>query len=84
MFEIFAVVLKLHDSSWFFLRPNVCGTRNNAFCCQGWKTLTGGNQCIVRKYPIIHQVSGTPSQFKKKLFTCQILNIYRPSNCYNI
>lgn len=31
-------------------RPNVCGSRNNAYCCPGWKTLTGGNQCIVREY----------------------------------
>lgn len=36
-------------------RPNVCGTRNNAYCCPGWKTLTGGNQCIVREY---HHLSG--------------------------
>lgn len=28
----------------------MCGSRNNAYCCPGWKTLTGGNQCIVRKY----------------------------------
>ncbi|MEQ2271715.1 hypothetical protein XENORESO_008230, partial [Xenotaenia resolanae] len=27
--------------------PNVCGSRNSAYCCPGWKTLTGGNQCIV-------------------------------------
>ncbi|RMB94377.1 hypothetical protein DUI87_29187 [Hirundo rustica rustica] len=28
--------------------PNVCGSRYNAYCCPGWKTLPGGNQCIVR------------------------------------
>lgn len=39
----------------FSSRPNVCGTRNNAYCCPGWKTLTGGNQCIVREY---HHPSG--------------------------
>lgn len=39
----------------FSSRPNVCGTRNNAYCCPGWKTLTGGNQCIVREY---HHLSG--------------------------
>ncbi|MGH0119001.1 UNVERIFIED_CONTAM: hypothetical protein FKN15_003550, partial [Acipenser sinensis] len=27
--------------------PNVCGSRFNAYCCPGWKTLSGGNQCIV-------------------------------------
>ncbi|KAK2522105.1 hypothetical protein Q9233_010663 [Columba guinea] len=31
-------------------RPNVCGSRYNAYCCPGWKTLPGGNQCIVRIY----------------------------------
>lgn len=30
-------------------RPNVCGSRFNSYCCPGWKTLAGGNQCIVRK-----------------------------------
>lgn len=38
----------------FFLasiRPNVCGSRFHSYCCPGWKTLPGGNQCIVRKYP---------------------------------
>uniref|UniRef100_H2LL33 Fibrillin 2b n=1 Tax=Oryzias latipes TaxID=8090 RepID=H2LL33_ORYLA len=27
--------------------PNVCGSRFNSYCCPGWKTLAGGNQCIV-------------------------------------
>lgn len=27
----------------------MCGSRYNAYCCPGWKTLPGGNQCIVRK-----------------------------------
>lgn len=30
-------------------RPNVCGSRFHSYCCPGWKTLPGGNQCIVRK-----------------------------------
>lgn len=37
----------------FFLvsvRPNVCGSRFHSYCCPGWKTLPGGNQCIVRKF----------------------------------
>ncbi|KAI9520507.1 hypothetical protein NQZ68_017208 [Dissostichus eleginoides] len=31
-----------------FERPNVCGSRFHSYCCPGWKTLPGGNQCIVR------------------------------------
>ncbi|TSK16121.1 Fibrillin-2 [Bagarius yarrelli] len=27
--------------------PNVCGSRLHSYCCPGWKTLPGGNQCIV-------------------------------------
>uniref|UniRef100_A0A8C2EYV8 Fibrillin 2b n=1 Tax=Cyprinus carpio TaxID=7962 RepID=A0A8C2EYV8_CYPCA len=27
--------------------PNVCGSRFHSYCCPGWKTLPGGNQCIV-------------------------------------
>uniref|UniRef100_A0A8C0W6M1 Fibrillin-3 n=1 Tax=Castor canadensis TaxID=51338 RepID=A0A8C0W6M1_CASCN len=27
--------------------PNVCGSRFYAFCCPGWRTLPGGNQCVV-------------------------------------
>lgn len=34
----------------FSIRPNVCGSRFHSYCCPGWKTLPGGNQCIVRKY----------------------------------
>lgn len=30
-------------------RPNVCGSRFHSYCCPGWKTLPGGNQCIVRE-----------------------------------
>ncbi|KAL4617667.1 fibrillin-2 [Arapaima gigas] len=29
--------------------PNVCGSRLRSYCCPGWKTLPGGNQCVVRK-----------------------------------
>lgn len=32
-----------------FCRPNVCGSRLQSYCCPGWKTLPGGNQCVVRK-----------------------------------
>ncbi|XP_021100835.1 fibrillin-3 isoform X3 [Heterocephalus glaber] len=27
--------------------PNVCGSRFHAYCCPGWRTLPGGNQCVV-------------------------------------
>lgn len=30
-------------------RPNVCGSRFHAYCCPGWRTLPGGNQCVVRE-----------------------------------
>ncbi|GAA6079451.1 fibrillin-1 [Tachysurus ichikawai] len=39
--------------------PNVCGTRQHSYCCPGWKTLTGGNQCIVRLNRVLH-LSGRP------------------------
>lgn len=28
----------------------MCGSRFHSYCCPGWKTLPGGNQCIVRKF----------------------------------
>lgn len=28
----------------------MCGSRFHSYCCPGWKTLSGGNQCIVRKF----------------------------------
>ncbi|XP_023560870.1 fibrillin-3 isoform X3 [Octodon degus] len=27
--------------------PHVCGPRFHAYCCPGWRTLPGGNQCVV-------------------------------------
>ena len=51
--------LCLHEPTWGLkavcllclvsVRPNVCGSRFHSYCCPGWKTLPGGNQCIVRK-----------------------------------
>ncbi|KAA0701377.1 Fibrillin-2 Fibrillin-2 C-terminal peptide [Triplophysa tibetana] len=38
--------------------PNVCGSRHHAYCCPGWKTLTGGNQCIVLQNCNIRCVNG--------------------------
>lgn len=53
----------------FLCRPNVCGSRNNAYCCPGWKTLTGGNQCIVREYRQF---------FRSFEFTCDSITQYSP------
>uniref|UniRef100_A0A8C3G947 Fibrillin-1 n=1 Tax=Cyclopterus lumpus TaxID=8103 RepID=A0A8C3G947_CYCLU len=48
-------------------RPNVCGSRNNAYCCPGWKTLTGGNQCIV---PICRSSCGDGFCSRPNMCTC--------------
>ncbi|XP_069816785.1 fibrillin-2-like [Dendropsophus ebraccatus] len=44
--------------------PNVCGSRFHSYCCPGWKTLPGGNQCIVhyRTGPCFTQVSNEMCQ----------------------
>ncbi|KAG9337036.1 hypothetical protein JZ751_029895, partial [Albula glossodonta] len=46
--------------------PNVCGSRFNAYCCPGWKTLSGGNQCIVREWrpspPLRQQSAVAPAE----------------------
>ncbi|XP_034735795.1 fibrillin-1 isoform X2 [Etheostoma cragini] len=47
--------------------PNVCGSRNNAYCCPGWKTLTGGNQCIV---PICRSSCGDGFCSRPNMCTC--------------
>uniref|UniRef100_A0AAQ4R2Y4 Fibrillin-1 n=1 Tax=Gasterosteus aculeatus aculeatus TaxID=481459 RepID=A0AAQ4R2Y4_GASAC len=47
--------------------PNVCGSRNNAYCCPGWKTLTGGNQCIV---PICRSTCGDGFCSRPNMCTC--------------
>lgn len=48
--------------------PNVCGSRFHSYCCPGWKTLPGGNQCIVREYPfILHPFLSILSTFKSIL-----------------
>uniref|UniRef100_A0A8D0L9R6 Fibrillin 2 n=1 Tax=Sphenodon punctatus TaxID=8508 RepID=A0A8D0L9R6_SPHPU len=38
--------------------PNVCGSRFHAYCCPGWKTLPGGNQCIVLQQCSIRCMNG--------------------------
>ncbi|KAM9409241.1 fibrillin-1 isoform 1-T1 [Pholidichthys leucotaenia] len=47
--------------------PNVCGSRSNAYCCPGWKTLTGGNQCIV---PICRSSCGDGFCSRPNMCTC--------------
>ncbi|XP_043990687.1 fibrillin-1 isoform X2 [Gambusia affinis] len=47
--------------------PNVCGSRNSAYCCPGWKTLTGGNQCIV---PICRSTCGDGFCSRPNMCTC--------------
>uniref|UniRef100_A0A3P9NTP2 Fibrillin-1 n=1 Tax=Poecilia reticulata TaxID=8081 RepID=A0A3P9NTP2_POERE len=48
-------------------KPNVCGSRNSAYCCPGWKTLTGGNQCIV---PICRSTCGDGFCSRPNMCTC--------------
>uniref|UniRef100_A0A3B1JMS0 Fibrillin 1 n=1 Tax=Astyanax mexicanus TaxID=7994 RepID=A0A3B1JMS0_ASTMX len=56
--------------SVFFLHsclPNVCGSRHQTYCCPGWKTLTGGNQCIV---PICRSSCGDGFCSRPNMCTC--------------
>uniref|UniRef100_A0A3B3DIK3 Fibrillin 2b n=1 Tax=Oryzias melastigma TaxID=30732 RepID=A0A3B3DIK3_ORYME len=48
-------------------RPNVCGSRFNSYCCPGWKTLAGGNQCIV---PICRSSCGDGFCSRPNMCTC--------------
>ncbi|XP_053784301.1 fibrillin-1 isoform X2 [Desmodus rotundus] len=47
--------------------PNVCGSRFNVYCCPGWKTLPGGNQCIV---PICRHSCGDGFCSRPNMCTC--------------
>ncbi|KAK1784694.1 hypothetical protein P4O66_003373 [Electrophorus voltai] len=47
--------------------PNVCGSRHQTYCCPGWKTLTGGNQCIV---PICRSSCGDGFCSRPNMCTC--------------
>uniref|UniRef100_A0AAY4B475 Uncharacterized protein n=1 Tax=Denticeps clupeoides TaxID=299321 RepID=A0AAY4B475_9TELE len=38
--------------------PNVCGSRFHSYCCPGWKTLPGGNQCVVPQQCSIRCMNG--------------------------
>lgn len=50
-----------------FIRPNVCGSRFHSYCCPGWKTLPGGNQCIVRKFPLLNSSLNDTTKLKEKI-----------------
>lgn len=39
-------------------RPNVCGSRFHTYCCPGWRTLPGRNQCVMREYRCHVDVGG--------------------------
>uniref|UniRef100_A0A3B5AFR1 Fibrillin 2b n=1 Tax=Stegastes partitus TaxID=144197 RepID=A0A3B5AFR1_9TELE len=54
---------------FFFVsvRPNVCGSRFHSYCCPGWKTLPGGNQCIV---PICRNSCGDGFCSRPNMCTC--------------
>uniref|UniRef100_A0A8C6Q8Y9 Fibrillin 2b n=3 Tax=Nothobranchius TaxID=28779 RepID=A0A8C6Q8Y9_NOTFU len=47
--------------------PNVCGSRYHSYCCPGWKTLSGGNQCIV---PICRNSCGDGFCSRPNMCTC--------------
>ncbi|XP_043916738.1 fibrillin-2 [Protopterus annectens] len=47
--------------------PNVCGSRFQTYCCPGWKTLPGGNQCIV---PICRNNCGDGFCSRPNMCTC--------------
>uniref|UniRef100_A0A8C5I4Y5 Fibrillin-2-like n=1 Tax=Gouania willdenowi TaxID=441366 RepID=A0A8C5I4Y5_GOUWI len=47
--------------------PNVCGSRFHSYCCPGWKTLPGGNQCIV---PICRNSCGDGFCSRPNMCTC--------------
>uniref|UniRef100_A0A8D0D984 Fibrillin-1 n=1 Tax=Sander lucioperca TaxID=283035 RepID=A0A8D0D984_SANLU len=54
-------------SFFFSVRPNVCGSRFHSYCCPGWKTLPGGNQCIV---PICRNSCGDGFCSRPNMCTC--------------
>ncbi|XP_039615423.1 fibrillin-2 isoform X1 [Polypterus senegalus] len=47
--------------------PNVCGSRFHSYCCPGWKTLPGGNQCIL---PICRNSCGDGFCSRPNMCTC--------------
>ncbi|XP_058393999.1 fibrillin-3 [Diceros bicornis minor] len=47
--------------------PNVCGSRFHAYCCPGWRTLPGGNQCVV---PVCRHACGEGFCSRPNLCAC--------------
>ncbi|XP_040587441.1 fibrillin-3 isoform X2 [Mesocricetus auratus] len=47
--------------------PNVCGSRFHAYCCPGWRTLPGRNQCIV---PVCRHTCGNGFCSQPNLCAC--------------
>ncbi|XP_062816685.1 fibrillin-2 isoform X2 [Anolis carolinensis] len=52
--------------------PNVCGSRFHSYCCPGWKTLPGGNQCLV---PICRNSCGDGFCSRPNVCTCSNGNL---------
>lgn len=51
-------------------RPNVCGSRFHTYCCPGWRTLPGGNQCVVRECRCHLEVGGSGRGRRGSSLTC--------------
>nr|XP_021561177.1 fibrillin-3 [Neomonachus schauinslandi] len=47
--------------------PNVCGSRFHTYCCPGWRTLPGGNQCVV---PVCRHACGEGFCSRPNLCAC--------------
>ncbi|KAB1259263.1 Fibrillin-2 [Camelus dromedarius] len=47
--------------------PNVCGSRFHAYCCPGWRTLPGGNQCVM---PVCRHACGEGFCSRPNLCAC--------------
>ncbi|XP_031412953.1 fibrillin-2-like [Meleagris gallopavo] len=58
---------KQRKKLFLIFRPNVCGSRFHSYCCPGWKTLPGGNQCIV---PICRNSCGDGFCSRPNMCTC--------------
>uniref|UniRef100_A0A8C2T004 Fibrillin 3 n=1 Tax=Coturnix japonica TaxID=93934 RepID=A0A8C2T004_COTJA len=64
----YPVALFVNRKKLFLIfRPNVCGSRFHSYCCPGWKTLPGGNQCIV---PICRNSCGDGFCSRPNMCTC--------------
>ncbi|XP_054439323.1 fibrillin-3 [Pteronotus mesoamericanus] len=48
-------------------RPHVCGSRFHAYCCPGWRTLPGRNQCVM---PVCRHACGEGFCSRPNLCAC--------------